>query len=531
MNSGQDRTCCTHGASPGYPTKVLGRYPRRLPPELAGWGRAVSRLAWTDPAPLEVERPRLPWWTLLPCKLLLATSPIIVVVVLIMVLAFAARRVWRYPLFLIGGTTLTGLGMGYSWWVPVWLVSGPAVAGGLWAWAHPDSFDRIAVRQVRSEWRRALVYAWPWKRVMLFSDLTKHTRHRQRSTHYPKLRRVRSDGWRDRVSVKLLHGQCADTYAAHAAELANSFRAHSCRVRVDQPRRIWLDFLHSDPLAAPIGVPALAEPGTGVDLARVVIGRTETGRPWVLRLADRHVLVAGVSDAGKSSVMWSVLRALAPWIRSGMVQVFGIDPKGGMELGRAENLFHKLVCTNGTEAIALLEHVATLTRQRAEALRRQRSRKWTPASGQPFMLLIVDELADVIAYQPDNGLRKRANLALQSILSQGRAPGVCVIGQLQDPRKEIIDFRHLFPVRIAMRLDEPQQVDMVLGDGVRQRGATAHEISEDTPGVAWVKIDGRREPQRARAFHGTDADLDELCDYLTAGRYDAPRPLTGKEAA
>ncbi|MGH3926282.1 MAG: FtsK/SpoIIIE domain-containing protein, partial [Pseudonocardiaceae bacterium] len=141
------------------------------------------------------------------------------------------------------------------------------------------------------------------------------------------------------------------------------------------------------------------------------------------------------------------------------------------------------------------------------------------------MLLVVDELADVIAYQPDNGLRKRANLALQSILSQGRAPGVCVIGQIQDPRKEIIDFRHLFPTKIAMRLDEPKQVDMVLGDGVRERGATAHEISEDTPGVAWVKIDGRRDPDRARAFHSTDHDLDELCEYVTGGYDLAPTLL------
>jgi S-DNA-T family DNA segregation ATPase FtsK/SpoIIIE len=300
---------------------------------------------------------------------------------------------------------------------------------------------------------------------------------------------------------------------------------------VDKPRRIWLDFLHTDPLAQPIATPALADPGAAVDLARVVIGRTETGRPWLLRLADRHVLVAGVSDAGKSSVMWAVLRALAPWIRCGLVQAFGIDPKGGMELGRAEGLFHKLVCSNGAQAVDLLDHVATLTRHRAEALRRQRSRQWTPGSGQPFVLLLVDELADVIAYQPDNALRKRANLAVQSILSQSRAPGVCVIGQLQDPRKDIIDFRHLFPVKIAMRLDEPPQVDMVLGNGVRERGAAAHEISEDTPRVAWAKIDGRRDPDRARAFHSTDADLDELCAYITAGRHDAPRPLTGIEAA
>jgi S-DNA-T family DNA segregation ATPase FtsK/SpoIIIE len=277
----------------------------------------------------------------------------------------------------------------------------------------------------------------------------------------------------------------------------------------------------------PIGVPALADQGTVVDLARVLVGRTETGRPWLVRLLDRHILVAGVSDAGKSSVVWAVLRALAPWIRSGRVQVFGIDPKGGMELGRATGLFQRLVCSNGADAVELLEHVAVLTRQRAEALREQGTRKWSSDSGQPFVLLIVDELADVIAYLPDHGLRKRANAALQSIVSQGRAPGVCVLGQLQDPRKQVIEFRHLFPTRVAMRLDEPEQVDMVLGDGVRERGAAAHDIEESTPGVAWVKVDGRREPERARAFHTTDTDLDELSAYVIAGQLDTSHPLAG----
>lgn len=47
----------------------------------------------------------------------------------------------------------------------------------------------------------------------------------------------------------------------------------------------------------------------------------------------------------------------------------------------------------------------------------------------------------------------------------------------------------------------------MLGDGMRELGAAARPISEDTSGVSWVKIEGRREPQRARAFHTTDADL------------------------
>lgn len=196
---------------------------------------------WVDPAPLEVERPRLPWWTMLPRKLLVIASPVIVVAVVLAVTVFLARRIWRYPLFLLGAAGLAGLGLGSSWWTPVALLAGLGALGSLWAWQYPDSFARIVLRQARSEWRRALVYAFRWRRVMLFSELTKRTGHGLHRVHYPRIRRVRSDGWRDRVSVRLLHGQCAESYAAHADELAHSFGARSCRVRADKPRRIWLD--------------------------------------------------------------------------------------------------------------------------------------------------------------------------------------------------------------------------------------------------------------------------------------------------
>jgi len=42
-----------------------------------------------------------------------------------------------------------------------------------------------------------------------------------------------------------------------------------------------------------------------------------------------------------------------------------------------------------------------------------------------------------------------------------------------------MSIRNLFPDRIAMRLDEPEQVDMVLGDGARDRGALADLISTE----------------------------------------------------
>ena len=130
----------------------------------------MRRREWTDPAPLEVERPRLPWWTMLPRKLLYVLAPIIAVAVVIRLLVFVARRLYRYPVAVIGAATLATLGVTVSWWASAGLLALLVMVVGVWAWWHRDSFDRTALRQVRSEWRRARVYAWPWRRVMLFCE-------------------------------------------------------------------------------------------------------------------------------------------------------------------------------------------------------------------------------------------------------------------------------------------------------------------------------------------------------------------------
>ena len=87
---------------------------------------------------------------------------------------------------------------------------------------------------------------------------------------------------------------------------------------------------------------------------------------------------------------------------------------------------------------------------------------------------------------------------------------MCVVGALQDPRKDVISLRNLFSTRIALRLDESDQVDMVLGDGARDRGALADEISplpEIGAGVGYVRLEASPDPVRVRAAYVTDADI------------------------
>ena len=125
-------------------------------------------------------------------------------------------------------------------------------------------------------------------------------------------------------------------------------------------------------------------------------------------------------------------------------------------------------------------------------------------------MLIVDELAALTAWTIDREAKRRIAAALGLLLSQGRAVGVVVIGAVQDPRKEVLTVRDLFPTRIALRLSEAEQVNLVLGPGARNRGALCDQISDRLPGVGYVAVDGIAEPVRVRFSHITDDTIAQL---------------------
>jgi len=71
--------------------------------------------------------------------------------------------------------------------------------------------------------------------------------------------------------------------------------------------------------------------------------------------------------------------------------------------------------------------------------------------------------------------------ALATLTTQGRAVGYSVVAALQDPRKDVLTIRNLFPDRIAMRLRRTRgRLDMVLGKrGTGTAALTCELISPD----------------------------------------------------
>ena len=220
--------------------------------------------------------------------------------------------------------------------------------------------------------------------------------------------------------------------------------------------------------------------------------------------------MAGATGAGKASLLWGPIRAMFPAMRLGLVRVLAADPKL-MELAYGRIIFDTYghYAADPASIVVMLE-AAVADMQARAATFAGHQRDHTPTREHPFTVVLVDEVAFLTAYQPDRKMRERVMNALATLTTQGRAVGYCVVAALQDPRKDVLAIRNLFPDRIAMRLDEPEQVDMVLGDGARDRGAACELISTDPvvgAGVAFVRVEADPDPVRVRAGWVSDTDI------------------------
>ena len=287
-------------------------------------------------------------------------------------------------------------------------------------------------------------------------------------------------------------------------------------------------FLVRDPLTRDVpAYDAAREP----NFEALPVARREDGLTYRLRLLGTHLLVVGATGSGKGSVIWSLVASLGPAVRDGLAQVWALDPKGGMELAPGRALFSRFVYGDPDDGAGfeldfarVLEDAVVVMRRRQAALRGV-TRLHTPTVEEPLIVVVVDELASLTAYVQDREAKKRISAALSLLLSQGRAVGVTVVGAVQDPRKEIVSMRDLFPTRIALSLSESEQVGLVLGSGARDRGARCDQIPESLPGVGYVGIDGISEPVRVRFSHITDPHINQLVADFAPG----PRPV--KEVA
>lgn len=399
---------------------------------------------------------------------------------------------------------------------PVGIAAGAGAAGlGAWYRGHPDTFDTLAAPVLRA-WRRRWAGAYVgrrWADLMASCDLTR-VHPRTGRILVPRVVRVRS--WSpsiDTVRVKLVPGQSVRAVIAQTEELADTLKAERVAVERGRPGEVVLIVQRDEPFAHVIPSPDLPDEVADVDLKALYLGEDEFGRDFHEPLYGTHFFRAGATGSGKNSIVAQRLRAVAPLIRAGLVRPWVVDPKM-MEWAWLKPVLDGRYADNPRDGHELIESFVSNMERKQKRMQRAKLRKAPVSPEYPVDWLILDELGFLMAYRPDyaHGITEMTSV----IASLGRTTHDVVEGLVQEPAKDVVPVRELLPHRLCLRVTSDSHPDMVLGDGMRAKGALADQIDpgEQTAGIGYAIAPRSRYPRRIRVAYTDDAQTAELVEFV-----------------
>ena len=255
----------------------------------------------------------------------------------------------------------------------------------------------------------------------------------------------------------------------------------------------------------------------------IEIGRRFDLQPLVLPWAPcPHTLIGGQTGSGKSGVTNAIIAAVAGRADTA---ICGIDLKLVEQWPWRRRM---TVCATSTsDADHLLADLRELIQSRAALMQTLGRRMWSSELG-PWVQVVVDELAELTAFDPDalveaaqtgenrDVIRNGRNSAqvrvalLGSLARLARFCGITIVCATQYPSHEVIDqqIRTQMTIRIMLRVASGEQIDVCLGRGYGKR-IDIRSLPADQPGGLWlVGLPGNPEPVRGRAHYLDDDYID-----------------------
>ncbi len=231
-------------------------------------------------------------------------------------------------------------------------------------------------------------------------------------------------------------------------------------------------------------------------LLTLALGKDIFGNPVVTDLARMpHLLVAGATGSGKSVSINAMITSILYKATPSEVQMLMIDPKL-LELSSYYDIPHLFapVITNPKEASEALKKMVFEMERRymvlaAHGMRNIESynRQAPPAERMPYIVVFIDELADLMFTAPadvENAIARLAQMA--------RASGIHLILATQRPSVDVITglIKANFPARISFQVTSKIDSRTILDSMGAEKLLGMGDMLYMVPGVKSMRIHG-----------------------------------------
>ncbi|OYT14459.1 MAG: cell division protein FtsK [Bacteroidetes bacterium 4572_77] len=269
----------------------------------------------------------------------------------------------------------------------------------------------------------------------------------------------------------------------------------------------------------------------------LALGKTISGEIYIADLAKMpHLLIAGATGAGKSVGMNSIICSLLYKKHPSELKFIIIDPKR-VEMNQYSDLEHlflatskdmnsrSLIINEPEEAKAILQSTVKEMENRYEVLEQVRLRSITEYNTKvedgtiidvphmvhrkmPYIILIVDEFADLMMAGSKKDSRKDIETPLARLAQMARAVGIHLVLATQRPSTDVITglIKANFPARIAYRVNSGIDSRTILDQNGAEKLLGNGDMLCMPPGIA--------EPIRVQnAFIDTD-EVENICNFM-----------------
>ncbi|MBP7087913.1 MAG: DNA translocase FtsK 4TM domain-containing protein [Candidatus Omnitrophica bacterium] len=243
----------------------------------------------------------------------------------------------------------------------------------------------------------------------------------------------------------------------------------------------------------------------------LAIGKDVSGNPVVADLGDMpHLLIAGATGSGKTVCVNSLISSILFKARPDEVKFILVDPKM-VELAPFAGISHLIhpIISEAKKVFSALNWAVEEMERRYQLLSEAGCRNidaYNQKAGKlPFIIIVIDELADLMAVAREN-----IELTIQRLAQLSRAVGIHLILATQRPSVDVITgvIKANFPARIsfkvASKVDSRTVLDMMGADKLLGKG----DLLFLKPGA--VKL------IRAQGSYIDDEDIETLTNFVRA---------------